>query len=390
MDSSTSERSAASARKTTDAIKKRHRSSFSSRLFSEAVPDPDDDGEVSEEEGAELQLWKLLPQLKELPESLLKKLPISAMFQLNHALAKEKKSSEKLGVNTKLARNAVKLSQCPTQVPKGKDNRKDVLHPARFLGGASCSLPEQWAEAKKNIGDDGVLALGNYDLDAVGCGGSVTPRGWMEIHNPASQELKLKWFHLPNVANSGLSSKKADGEDDSVKEIADLDSFKMALNTAREAMASALPWNRSICAIVGLMINTNYLQEDLGGNPKRAAVLTEFVDYVLGRNGLNWENSQSFLTTDELAHVWGNWRTKRGITVKAVEKPKKEREGNSNSNSLKKMQAEVCRAYNSKNCKHQSDKDCRSPFGKVLKHVCNKYMAGNKMCLKDHPRVDHV
>ena len=118
------------------------------------------------------------------------------------------------------------------------------------------------------------------------------------------------------MASSGLSSKKSDGEDDSVKEIADLESFKMALNTAREAMASALPWNRSVSAIVGLMQNTSYLQEDLAGNPKRAAVLTEFVDYVFSRNGLNWENNQPFLTTDELTHVWGNWRSKRGITSK--------------------------------------------------------------------------
>ena len=209
------------------------------------------------------------------------------MFQLNNALAKEKKSTEKLGINSWLARNTLKQAQNPVTVERGKDNRKDILHSARFLGGASCSLTDQWSEARKAIGEEGIVALGNYDLDTVGCGGCVTPKGWMEIHNPASQDLKFKWFHLPNVANSGLSSKKSEGEDDSIKEIADLDSFKMALNTAREAMASALPWNRSVSAIVGLMQNTNYLQEDLGGNPRRAAVLTEFVDYVFGRNGLN-------------------------------------------------------------------------------------------------------
>ena len=86
-----------------------------------------------------------------------------------------------------------------------------------------------------------------------------------------------------------------------------MDSFRIALNTAREAMTSALPWNRSISAVVGFMLNMNYLTEELSGNTKRAAVLTEFVDYVMGRNGLNWENNQPFLTTDELAHVWANW-----------------------------------------------------------------------------------
>lgn len=272
----------------------------------------------SEKETEDLQLWKLLPGLQGLPEAYLKRLPLTAMFQLNNALSKEKKSSEKLGTNTRLAHNAQRLAKSPETVERGLDNRRDILHPARFLGGASSSLGDQWLEARRVIGEAGVPALGNYDLDGVGCGGSVTPKAWMELHNPASQELKLKLFHLPNVANSGLSNKKGFGEgseegSDSMKEIADLESYRMALNTAREALASALPWNRSIGAITGLMVNSNYLQEDLAGNQKRAAILTEFTDYIFGRNGLNWENNQPFLTTDELTHVWSNWKTKRGI-----------------------------------------------------------------------------
>ena len=115
----------------------------------------------------------------------------------------------------------------PVTIGEGRDKRKDLLHPARFLGGASCSLPEQWAAARAAIGETRVLALGTYDLDAVGCGGSVSPKAWLELHNPASQELKLKMFHLPNVGNSGLSSKKPqEGEEgDSLKEIADLESL---------------------------------------------------------------------------------------------------------------------------------------------------------------------
>ena len=42
---------------------------------------------------------------------------------LNHALSKEKKNTEKLGTNSKLARNALKVSRNPTTVEKGKDNR---------------------------------------------------------------------------------------------------------------------------------------------------------------------------------------------------------------------------------------------------------------------------
>ena len=55
-----------------------------------------------------------------------------------------------------------------------------------------------------------MLPLGNYNLEAIGCGGCVTPKGWAELHNPASQELKLKWFHLPNVGSGSSSSKRGE------------------------------------------------------------------------------------------------------------------------------------------------------------------------------------
>ena len=96
-----------------------------------------------------------------------------------------------------------------------------------------------------------------------------------------------------------------------MKEISDLEGFKGALNVLREAMASALPWNRSVSALCGYMCNTNYLQVDLSNNPKRAAILSEFTDYILGRNALNWDNGHPFITTDEMAHVWSNWKGKR-------------------------------------------------------------------------------
>ena len=236
-----------------------------------------------------------------------------------------------------------------------------------------------------------MLPLGNYNLEAIGCGGCVTPKGWAELHNPASQELKLKWFHLPNVGSGSSSSKRREGEDtgESSKEIGDLESFKIVLNTARKGLTSALPWNRNISAIVRLMLNTSYMQEDLGGNSKRAAILTEFVDYVFSRNALNWENNQSFLSTDELSHVWANWKGKRGVSsgsAKASDKSKKDKEGD----SKKKIQGDICKFFNTKGCKHQSDKECKTLFGKVLRHVCNKYLSGGRVCQKDHCRVDHT
>ena len=137
-------------------MKSRHPSNFGKKSALD-LEEEDSHEDVS----GDLELWKLLPQLKELPESLLKKLPMSAMFQLNTALSKEKKTTEKLGVNTKLTYNAKKLAKNPVVLERGRDNRREVLHPARFLGGACSSLADQWAEARRSIGEAGGTALGN-------------------------------------------------------------------------------------------------------------------------------------------------------------------------------------------------------------------------------------
>ena len=106
----------ASAKRTTSQMKSRHGATFGSRLLADAILDPDE-GE-SEEDSGDFQLWRLLPQLKEVPEEYLRKLPLSAMFQLNNRLAKEKKSTERLGINSRLARNALKQAQNPVTVER--------------------------------------------------------------------------------------------------------------------------------------------------------------------------------------------------------------------------------------------------------------------------------
>ena len=185
--------------------------------------------------------------------------------------------------------------------------------------------------------------------------------------------MAAKRFHLE-------SGEEALSIGDSMKDIADLEGYKAALNTAREAMHSAMPWNRSICAIVGFMTNTAYLQEDLRGNPRRAAILSEFTDYVFGRNALNWENGHGFLSSDELAHVWLQWRGKRAalFTGKYNKRP-----------ASKEKKSNICRKYNMGNFPKQSEKFCKSFYGTVLRHVCNKFVGGDKHCEKDHPRTDH-
>ena len=342
------------------------------------------------QEREDTQVWKLLPHLSGVPEEMLKKLPLSAIFQLNAAMAKENKNAAKMNINARLAANAQKIAANPVKIQGGPDNRREILHPARFLGGASCAKSELWLHAKRAIGENAMIPIGNYDMDSVGCGGSVTPRGWQALHDPASQELKLKLFYLPNVSGSGLSARRVNlegGEEalsigDSLKEIADLEGYKAALNTAREAMHSAMPWNRSISAIVGFMTNNNYLQSDLGGNNRRSLILAEFTDYVFGRNALNWENGQPFLSTDDLAHVWTNWKGKRAALFVKSSEGKEKKEYNKKSN-------DICRKYNVGKCDKQTEKECKMPHGRILRHVCNKYAGNGKMCEKSHPRTEH-
>ena len=358
------------------------------------IPDPDADFTQDENSSmANLEICKLLPHLGNVPEDTLKRLPLAAIFQLSNALAKSSKASDKLSLNSKLALNAQNLLKIPTKVLAGEDNRRNILHEARFLGGACCSTNDIWTRAKEVIGAKGPTPVSCYDLDAVGCGGSVTARGWKELHDPSSQELKIKHFYLPNVAGHAATSRKVtvgDGEEinigDSMKEICDLEGFKGALNVLREAMASVLPWNRSVSALCGFMCNTNYLQADLSNNQKRAAILSEFADYILGRNALNWDNGHAFITTDEMAHIWSNWKGKRTALFTSQGGRNQDKRPGDKKPAIRN---DVCRKFNVKVCQKQTDKECVNFFGTKLKHICNKFTNGG-ICGKDHARLDHT
>jgi hypothetical protein len=343
-----------------------------------------------------LEIWKLLPHVQSLPIEMVRQLPISTMLQLNAALAKESKSAEKLSVSARLTQNAQKLQAAPVEVHAGWDDRKELLHDSRFLGGASCSGQFLWLRAREVIGEKGILPIGNYDMDSVGCGGCVTPRGWQELHCPSSTDLKLKLFYMPNVAGSTLSAKKLNLEDgesalsigDSMREIADFEGFRAALHTLREAMACAMPWNRSVGAIMGFMLNTNYCSTELQNNPKRAAILVEFVDFCLGRNALNWENKVPYLSTDELTHVWASWRGKRSAYFMASGGNSGGGAADKGKKPAAKKRDDICRRYNRGDCPYKAE-DCKTFYGIKLRHVCSYVLPGGKKCELDHPKPEH-
>jgi hypothetical protein len=240
-------------------------------------------------------IWRLLPALKDVPNELLRSLLLSTVLQLNEALARETKNIRTMEADAKLQHNAEALAASPTTVDRGLDNRGSVLHSAWFLGGAGCSAQTVWLKAREILGTEGVPALGNYDMDAIGCGGSVTAKGRQELHNLASTGLNLKFFHMGNVVAGSMATKRLSLEENSaaftvgnsLKEIIDLEEYKRALHTAREALGFALPWNKSNSAICGFMQSSNYCNKDLNGRPNKAALLTGFTNYVFSRNAQN-------------------------------------------------------------------------------------------------------
>lgn len=336
------------------------------------------------------------PALKGLPAEMVRMLPLATLLQLNDALVKDSKAAKRMDPEARLSHNLEELARNPAMVEAGPDNRLDVLHSARFLGGAGCTFQAQWLRAREVLGVDGIPAISNYDLDSVGCGGSVTAKGWQELHNPSSSNLTLKLFHISNVTSGNLGSRKvslADGDSglnlgDNLKDIHEMAELKNALTTLREAMAAALPWNKSISAIQGFLNTSSYCAKDLASRPNRAAILTSFVNYALSRNALNWQNKQGFLTTNELLHVWATWFGQQPASSIGV--PDAVQRDRKPESKPQKPKDDLCRRYNGQQGCPTVGKECKTFYGTRLRHLCNKKLASGAFCALEHPRKDHV
>ena len=90
----------------------------------------------------------------------------------------------------KLFQNRESLTNTPVTIPAGQDNRLDILHPARFLPGATCSASKLWLEARKIIGGSGPQPLSTYDMASIGLGGIRLCQGLGRVTQPG-QPLPL-------------------------------------------------------------------------------------------------------------------------------------------------------------------------------------------------------
>jgi hypothetical protein len=135
-------------------------------------------------------------------------------------------------------------------VAEGQDNRLNILHSGRFLGGAACSAAKMWLAAKEAMGTAVPAPVGCYDMGSIGLAGYVSSKGWVELSNPASTKISIKMFNINNCSARSGPKKQGEREDDSLE----LGELKLAVRVLRSAMSFVMPWNHSVAALEGFLL----------------------------------------------------------------------------------------------------------------------------------------
>ena len=208
-------------------------------------------------------LKRKFPWLADFSDTFIRGQTTEALLKMETTSMKMKMMERKQDFDEKLASNKMELAERVVKVLAGEDNRWTILHDARFLAGAACSASRLWLAARKKIGVTGHAPIGSYDLGAVGMGGLVTSRGWVELHNPSSCKISLRMFSINNCGARAGSS-KMEGKDGYLDDIIELGEFKLALRALRVAASFAVPWNMSYLALENFLLLNNFCSADFG------------------------------------------------------------------------------------------------------------------------------
>jgi hypothetical protein len=324
--------------------------------------------------------------LKDFSDSFIRSTPLEVLLKTETTALKIKEFEKNKAVSARLSNNRDELSTTMYQVKSGTDNRWDHLHEARFLPGACCPAVKMWLRAREVLGGESHPPVGTYDMGCVGLGGFVSKRGWVELHDVGSDNLSLKLFNINGCGNKISVNKSADtGED--FKDIIELGEFQLAIRVAREAMSFVHPWNKSIAALEGFLVQADFCKADLVGVDKPGAILSQFCDYVFGENADRWRGHLPFLTTGDLRSVWASfWGAKPESKIKT-----KAGSSGSQGNSRKfkfdpSYFDDICRMYNLGRCAKPPG-TCTTKSGIPLRHVCNHKADPSKpqdVCGKAH------
>ncbi len=334
-------------------------------------------------------LKKRLPFLADFSDDFIRSRPMDSLLKIETTALKIKQMEQSRDHEDRLALNKLALENSSINVLGGPDNRWSQLHRGRFLPGAACSAAKMWLTARGYIGLNSPSPIGSYDMAAVGMGGFVTSRGWLELHNPGSSRISLRMFSINNCGSRAGSSKSSSGmREDDLEEIMELGEFKLAVRALRVAAGFCMPWNMAYVALENFLIQSDFCMKDLAGTDRQAHILTQFVDYVLGENSKRWRDGDPFLDSSALGGAWTAFYGAR--TQSAI---KRTREGAASVSSTMKKKTvhrrkwiDVCFPWNAGKCLKPAG-TCVSPSGVPLRHVCNHVADKNKpdnYCGKDH------
>jgi hypothetical protein len=346
------------------------------------------------------------PFLREFSDNFIRSTPPESLLKMEATTIKMRESERSRDADDKLAANRAALSLTAKTVQQGTDDRWSVLHEGRFLPGAGCSAAKLWLRAREVIGLTGAPPIGNYDLGAVGLGGFVSARGWVELANPSSTKVSLRLFSLNNCS-SKLSTSKAEATELPLPDFAEIGEFQLALRTLRTAAAFVSPWNMSYAALENFLINSKFCADDLGGVDKPAVILTQFVDYTLVENAARWRDCEPFLTSGELKNSWQAFFSARPQSALRKQNQnqsssnKQQRPNQFNKGSFNKGVGfisgnrrpfiDVCYNFNKGLCQKPAGQ-CVAPSGTPLRHVCDHRPDPSNLlifCGQNHKRIDN-
>jgi hypothetical protein len=169
--------------------------------------------------------------LRDFSDSFIKKTPLEVLLKTETTAMKIREYEKNKAAGDRLSFNRDELANTLIQINAGVDNRWNKIHESRFLPGACCSATAMWLRAREVMGLEGHTPVANYDMQAIGLGGFVSKRGWVELHNVGSDSLSLRMFNINSCGNK-ITSKSSDN-DAEFKEVNDIGEYKLSLRVAK-------------------------------------------------------------------------------------------------------------------------------------------------------------
>jgi hypothetical protein len=228
-------------------------------------------------------------------------------------------------------------------------------------------------------------------MNAVGMGGYITAKGWVELGTSGSSKLKIGMFNINNAAKSGKLSDSEEGEMKSV------DEFILAMRTLRVAAQFVCNWNLGFVALENFFLQKKFMEEELRHDENPARTLCQFTNFIINENAGRWRDGSSFVYFGELKGFWDAFVGARP-QVKSIGHNKDKGTPHSSLVAGHKHQkdrkrkypwSDICNRYNTNNCSKSSG-SCFNFRGTQMKHICNwrdPAVPNSQPCGQGHPRV---